>query len=272
MKDLLEQLLLLPRRVRQHMMAAFALMAVIPILAGAYAVTVYLGDRKTAAMMSGVLLVCVLLAMLGFLVMRATIWSVIDIADTVDRLIPSDGERPQSRDEAEELVRFERLIIYMENQIHTARRRIKAYRDVALDSSVFRLPRLIPRQALRERLDEELRVAEHQRYPITLLCIESPYLPSDMDADDSKMPDWLVQMFRASKVMFDGLGVLDNSRWVGWMVKRNRLETSETVASLQTSIPPDREGKVSIRVVSHPADGLPREQVIASLAQPGSDS
>jgi hypothetical protein len=264
MKELLEQLLLLPRRVRQHMMAAFALMAVIPILAGAYAVTVYLGDRKTVAMMSGVLLVCVLLACLGFLVMRATIWSVIDISRTVDRLIPADDSLPNPHN-ADELVRFERLIIYMENQIHTARRRIKAFRDVSLDATVFRLPRLIPRTVVRARLDEELRVAEHQRYPITLMCIQADAVPADVGQDDSKIPEWLIEMFRTSRASFDGLGVLRPGCWVGWMVKRNRVQTSETLDSLERAIPPGRRDSVAIRVYSHPADGMPRESIIAAL-------
>jgi hypothetical protein len=270
MKEFLEQLLLLPRRVRQHMVAAFALMAVIPILAGAYAITVYLGDRKTAATMSGVLLVCVLLACLGFLVMRATVWSVIDIARSVSRLIPPDGGPVEKPRDAEELVRFERLIIYMENQIHTARRRIKTYRDVALDSEVFRLPRLIPRVTVRERLDEELRVAEHQRYPITLLCIEATAMPADARADDSKIPEWLVTMFRQSRAVFDGLGVLERGRWVGWMMKRNRVQTSETLDSLVASIPPEREGSVQMHVFNHPADGLQREAIMAALDRAGS--
>lgn len=266
MKNYIDRLRLLPRGVRKRMMISFSLMAVIPIMAGVYAITVHIANRRVSEWLSVVFLTCIVLACLGFIVMRAAVWSVVDISKTIEDVLPPiEGNKEISNVTDNDIVLFERLIVYMENQVHQARKRLENYRRIRAAEAPFRLPPLVPRSIVRERILRELKLAGQNKYPVSIIAVRENRPSTEHIIDDTRLPHWLAAALREAGSTFDGIGVWCEGQWVLWIRKLSGAEIKIIKENIVSVLPPDHTDRISLRVWSHPLHGLEGSEFLAAL-------
>jgi hypothetical protein len=266
MKNYIERLRLLPRSVRKRMMISFSLMAVIPIMAGVYAITVHIANRRVSEWLSVVFLTCIVLACLGFVIMRAAVWSVVDISKTIEDVLPPlEDNKNISKITDDDIVLFERLIVYMENQMHQARKRLEQYRKLRTAQAPFRLPPLVPRSIVRERIWRELKLAGRNKYPVSIIAVRENNPSTEHIIDDTRLPQWLARALREAGSAFDGIGVWCEGQWVLWIRKQSSAEVKHIKETIADVLPPDHVNQVSLRIWSHPLHGLETSEFIAAL-------
>jgi hypothetical protein len=266
MKNYIDRLRLLPRGVRKRMMISFSLMAVIPIMAGVYAITVHIANRRVSEWLSVVFLTCIVLACLGFVIMRAAVWSVVDISKTIEDILPPvEGNKKISQVTDNDIVLFERLIVYMENQVHQARKRLEHYRQLRAIQTPFRLPPLVPRSIVRDRIRRELKLAGQHKYPVSIIAIRENTPSTEHIIDDTRLPHWLAAALRESGSAFDGIGVWCEGQWVLWIRKQSGADVKRIKEHIASVLPPQHMNRISLRIWSHPLHGLEINEVLAAL-------
>ncbi|GEM_PF-1425267 len=257
MTRLLRQIYMLPRFVRVRLIAAFALMGVIPVLAAIYVITMRTGTVQVQLpMMSVLLLMCLLLACLGLHVMRETVFGVIDVSRVVQELM-----RLRTRDtravSTSELVRMDRLVSYMSDQVRSAQRMLDAYQASVHDElRPFRLPPLVPAALLRARVHEELDRAEQQRYPIGIFTWQLGEVSAREVADETLVPAWLLEALRHSGIALDTLGRMRPGHWIGWARRLNSVQVKSAALQMQNALPANVAGRVTLAAWSHPHDAV----------------
>lgn len=270
MKHVIRHLFMLPRGVRLRMVTAFALMAVIPLLAGVYVVTSHVTrSHDIYAVLCILLLVCIFLACVGFVVMRSTVWGVVDIARTMDELLGS--EQSASRNiNARELDRVERLVLYMDDQVRTARRKLDQYRAMMRQQSLrFRLPPLVPASLLRQRVEDVTREAERNHYPVGFFSWRNSLVTPEEAADDTRVPQWLYEMLKRVNCVPDAICRADAGYWVGWVTRRNPQQVKTIAEAMQQALPPPHSSQVLIGAWSHPTDAVTVRQLLDSFEHRG---
>ena len=266
MKNYLDRLRMLPRGVRRRMMISFSLMAVIPILVGVYAIIVHISNRRVSEWMSIIFLICIILACFGFVLMRAAVWSLIDISKTIDEvLLPFDDQKDASSVSTDDILLFERLIVYMENQVHQARQRLKKYRQMRSQDSRFRLPPFVPPRIMRDRISRELKLAEQNKYPVSIIAIREASLSTEHIIDDSRLPLWLSDALREAGFSFDGIGLWNEGQWLLWIRKKSGADVNTIKNRITAVLPPEQLDRVSLRVWSHPLHGFTYNEIISAL-------
>jgi len=248
---------MLPRFVRVRLIAAFALMGVIPVLAAMYVMTTRFGmARVQLPMMSVLLLMCLILACLGLHVMRETIFGVIDVSRIVQELMRLRAHDPRAVS-ASELVRMDRLVSYMGDQVRAAQRMLDAYQaSVREETRPFRLPPLVPAALLRTRVHEELAQAEVQRIPIGIFTWQLGDVSAREVADETLVPSWLQDVLRHSGIVLDALGRMRPGHWIGWTQRLNSVEVKRVAAQMHKAVPATLADRVSLAAWSHPADAV----------------
>jgi hypothetical protein len=257
MMRLLRQIYMLPRFVRVRLMAAFALMGVIPILVAIYAVTNRLSaGRVQVTITSVLLLICLVLACLGLHIMRETVFGVIDVSRVVQELLRLRAREPRAVS-AGELVRMDRLVAYMGDQVRAAQRLLDAYQATVRDTArPFRLPPLAPTALLRTRIHEELEKAEHQRYPLGIFSWELTDVSEREAADETLVPALLQDVLRQSGMELDTLGRIRPGYWIGWVKRMNSQRVKTALTQMQKAVPAQRAGRITLSAWSHPQDAF----------------
>ncbi len=271
MKEYYNRMSLLPRRVRSRMIMSYALMGVIPILAGVYAITVHIANRMIAEWMSIVFMVCIALSCLGFIVMRATVMSIIDVFNTLDADLPVYGSNNPNKLTDEDIVQFEHMVIYMENQIHRARNRIEEYRSSAPVQTLFRLPPLVPRNALRKRIVHELTRAETNNDCFALFALKEHTRGAEKTIDESRIPSWTEEILRNTTATFDGIGLWHDGLWLLWIKKQTGDETQLLENKIAGLIPAAQADNVTIKAWNHPCSSLTRDAILEILDAMGAE-
>lgn len=214
MRQLIKQLFMLPRYVRVRMVSGFALMGVIPILVAVYVITNQLAPvRQTVPWMCVVVLISIVLAVIGVGLMRESIMGVINVAQTAQELFRRVA---RGQVDAREIVRLERLLCYMEDQLNATRRALRAYRDeMRKETRRVRLPPLIPSPLVRARLEEETTRANRERAPVALFTWRTAMVSADEINDETYVPLWLQEVLRRTGQALDALGRIRPGYWVG---------------------------------------------------------
>lgn len=253
MTRLLRQIYMLPRFVRVRLIAAFALMGVIPVLAAIYVMTTRTGmARVQLPMMSVLLLMCLVLAGLGLHVMRETVFGVIDVSRIVQELmrLRAHDKRAVS---AGELVRMDRLVAYMADQVRAAQRLLDAYQASVHEAArPFRLPPLVPAALLRSRVHEELEQAQLQHYPIGIFTWQLGEVSAREMADETLVPAWLQDALRHSGMALDALGRMRPGYWIGWSPRLNSGQVKDAALQMQHALPAQVAGRVALAAWCHP--------------------
>ncbi|MCX7847194.1 MAG: hypothetical protein N2595_04085 [bacterium] len=213
MRKTIHHLLMLPRSIRVRMMSGFALMGVLPMLVSVYVLTNQIAPvRQGVPWMCVMILLSVVLVLAGSHLMRESVWSVINVARTADELLRQAKEGADAR----EVVRLERLLCYMEDQLAAARRALQVYRDVARrETRSYRLPPLIPGQLVRARLEEELARSRREGSMVTVFAWETAVVSAEEERDETHVPLWLQEVLRKSGAVLDGVGRVRAGYWVG---------------------------------------------------------
>jgi hypothetical protein len=266
MKNYLDRLRMLPRGVRRRLMISFSLMAVIPILAGVYAITVHISNHQISEWLSLIFLTCIILASFGFVMMRAAVWSLVDISKTIEEVLPPlDNQKKASTVSDADILLFERLIVYMENQVHQARLRLEKYRKMGSQNSPFRLPPLVPPRIMRDRISRELKLAEQNKYPVSIIAVREASLSTEHIIDDSRLPLWLSDALREAGFSFDGIGLWNAGQWLLWIRKKSGADVNTIKNRIAAVLPPEQLDRVSLRVWSHPLHGFANNEILAAL-------
>ena len=266
MKEFLKHLLMMPRSLRTRMFIAFALMGVIPILSAVYVISLYPQSvRERPTSLSVLLLMCILLTITGFIVMKMTIFGIIDISRLVDQLLIRSQRRGAKDVSPREIIRVERLVSYMDDQLFTARRLLDSYREVRREGAKpFRLPALVPQRSLHERIETELALAAEDQYPIGLFTWKADVVTLEESQDESLMPPWLQDMLKRSGASFSALGRLAPGYWIGWMQKKNAGAIKQFEAKMHEVMKHDTHG-ITIKVWCHPAEQFSAAALFAPL-------
>jgi len=240
-------------------------MAVIPILAGVYAITVHISNHRISEWMSIIFLTCILLASFGFIMMRAAVWSLVDISKTIEDVLPPLDDSKNAQVSAEDIVQFERLIVYMDNQVHQARQRLAKYRSLSAPESRFRLPPLVPPRIMRDRITRELKLAEQNKYPVSIIAVRESSISTEDIVDDTRLPQWLSSVLREAGCSFDGIGLWDDGQWILWVRKKSGVDVKSIKNRLTAVLPPEQLDQVTLRVWSHPLHGFAYNEIIVAL-------
>jgi hypothetical protein len=257
MMRLLRQIYRLPRFVRVRLIAAFALMGVIPVLAAIYVMTNRSWMmRAQLPAMSALLLICLVLACLGLHMMRETVFGIIDVSRIVQALM-----RLRARDKravsTSELVRVDRLVAYMGDQVRAAQRMMDAYQVSLRDETrPFRLPPLVPATLLRARVHEQLEQAELQRYPLGMFTWQFGEVSEREMADETLVPAWLQDVLRHSDITLDALGRMRPGHWIGWTQRVDSAQVKRVAAQMQKALPARLASRVTLTAWSHPGDAV----------------
>lgn len=214
MRQLIKQLFMLPRFVRVRMVSGFALMGVIPILVAVYVITNQLAPVRLAVpWLCAVVLISIILAVIGVGLMRESVMGVINVAQTAQELF---ARVACDKGDAREIVRLERLLCYMEDQLGAARRMLQAYREeMRKEVRHFRLPPLIPSQLVRARVEEEMARAHREGVPVALFTWRTAMVSADEMDDETHVPLWLQEVLRRTGQALDALGRIRPGYWVG---------------------------------------------------------
>lgn len=232
MRQFIKQLFMLPRFVRVHMVSGFALMGVIPILVAVYVITNQLAPVKQAVpWICVVVLISIVLAVTGMGLMRKSIAGVINVAQTAQEIF---ARVARGHVDAREIVRLERLLCYMEDQLNAARRALQAYRDeMRKEQRRFRLPPLIPPGAVRARMEEETARACSERSPVALFTWEAAMASADEMNDETHVPLWLQEVLRGAGQTMDALGRIRPGYWIGCARGVSAARVAELVLQME---------------------------------------
>ena len=231
MNKLLRQVFMLPRYVRVRVVSAFALTAVVPLLVAAYVVTRIAPTSREVPWLCVVLLLCTILACLGLYLNKEIVFGVVDLARIATEIFRA---REGAEVTASEVVRLERLLSYMDDQLLTTKRLIRKYRETMISQvRQFKLPPLVPTRVLVKRLDQELRGAAERRETIGVFALKSPEATDEERADDTFVPAWLQDVLKKSGVGLDALGALEPGCWVGWCLHRDDEQIRRAIAMMR---------------------------------------
>jgi len=214
MRKLIKQLFMLPRFVRVRMVSGFALMGVIPILVAVYVITNQIAPvRQAIPWICAVVLISIILAIIGIGLMRESVMGVINVAETAQELF---ARVARGGVDAREIVRLERLLSYMEDQLSAAQRALQVYREnMRKETRRFRLPPLMPPRLVRARLEEETARAQRERTPVAIFTWRTAMVSEDEMSDETHVPLWLQEVLRRSGQTLDALGRIRPGYWVG---------------------------------------------------------
>lgn len=264
MHKLIKQLFMLPRFVRVRMVSGFALMGVIPILVAVYVITNQLAPvRQAVPWICVVVLISIVLAVIGVGLMRESVMGVIDVAQTAQELL---ARVAGGAVDAGEIVRLERLLCYMEDQLNKARRTLQAYRDgMRKETRWFRLPPLIPSQLVRARVEEETTRAHRDGVPVALFTWRTAMVSADEMDDETHVPLWLQEVLRRAGQTLDALGRIRPGYWVGCARGVPALRVAELVLLME------RIARTSGAEVEVHGWGCPDETVDVSVIMRGAN-
>lgn len=214
MRRIIQQLFMLPRGIRVRMMSGLALVGVIPILVTVYVITNQLAPvRQAVPWICLVALSSIVLVIAGGHLIRESLMGVINVARSAQELLQEvkKGERGM-----QELVRLERLLCYMEDQVAAARRALEGYRDeLRKEARSWRLPPLIPVSVVRARVKEEVQRARGSGEALGIITWRTRVVSKEELNDDTHIPLWLQEVLRRNGGVIESVGRLRAGYWVG---------------------------------------------------------
>ena len=251
MKRKSRNIFMLPREIRIRLVIAFSLMAVIPLLATIYFVTIYLSDIQIPVyFIKLTLLTSMILICAGFVIMRSCIWSIIDIAHTTDQLIVDPMRKKSANDD---FLRFEHFLLYMEDQIYAAKRILRTKRKINSHVRAFKLPTLIPSSLVKNRLISLTKKAEINCSQLGIFAWKSSNVSKDESNDETFIPLWLINFLKDITITPDAIGRLSPGYWIGWSENKSVKEMDEYLKSVRENISSNNLNNITTVAFSHPS-------------------
>lgn len=251
MKRKPKRFLLLPREIRIRLVIAFSLMAIIPLLAALYFVSIYLANiQMPVYFIKSLLITLIILMCAGFIIMRNCIWSIVDISHTTNKLIskPKNGKPDDNK-----FLRFEHFLLYMEDQIYAAKRILRAKRKFDTTTDSFKLPTLIPSSLIKNRLLSLTKNTEIICGQIGIFAWKNNDISQEESDDDSFIPPWLVKFLKDTAVAPDAIGRLNPGYWIGWAENKNVKEMDEYLKTVRENISLNKSQNITVIAFSHPS-------------------
>lgn len=243
---------MLPREIRVRLVIAFALMAVIPILGSIYFATVFLANISLSAYWAKIIIITsMILICAGFVIMLNCIWNIIDIAKTTDQFLSKPRHINQANDE---ILKFEHLLLYMEDQIYAAKRILNAKRKIEPNTNLFKLPTLIPSSLIKKRLLSLTKNAELNGIQLGVFAWKAENISQNETDDDTLIPKWLVTLLKDGLFIPDAIGRLTPGFWLGWADNKNVKQMNEYYKKMHESIYSNNLKNISVIAFSHPSE------------------
>ncbi len=237
--------IILPREIHYRMTIAFSVATIIPILIGLYLLTVHVPAFSFyQPWLRFLMVICAILGGLGILLIRTSVWKVVDIACTTDEILVALKNDKSKGKNAEELLRVERLVLYMEDQVRAARRSLELYREITKPLKHFKLPRQLPAQYAKAKTKEMIENSLESKINAGLIYWRNSEVCDIELNDDSFVPDWLSTIIRDSSIIPEAIGRFGPGEWVCWLEGNNAEEINSQAILFQEAIP--EKSKVSI--------------------------
>jgi len=251
MKRKPKNLFMLPREIRIRLVIAFSLMAVIPLLATIYFVTIYVANgQMPIRLIKSTILVSMILMCSGFVIMRGCIWSIVDIAQAADELITN---RQGKKSNDNELLRFEHFLLYIEDQIYSAKRILRTKRKFDSPVKSFKLPTLIPASLIKNRLISLTKNAELNGNQIGIFTWQNGNVSKDESNDETYIPEWLINFIKNNSVTPDAIGRQRPGYWMGWAENKGVKEMDKYLKDARKNISVNNLKNITVVAFSHPS-------------------
>jgi len=243
---------MLPREIRIRLVAAFALMAVIPLLAGLYLATLHLTNTHLPAYWIKIIIITLMILICaGFIIMRNCVWSIIDIAKTTEQLL----SQPKNQNTfSDELLRFEHLLLYLEDQIYAAKRFLNTKRKNDNLPKSFKLPTRVPSSLVKTRLLSLAKNAELNGSLIGVFIWKSSNVSQSETEDSTLVPQWLIAILKNSPIVPDAIGRLKPGYWIGWADNKSINEMISYIQDIKNFLDSINASGISVSAFSHPSE------------------
>ena len=255
MVKLVKQILTLPKEIRSKLVIAFMLATIIPLLSGIYLLTVHISVLNLYFPWLKILMImCAILGVTGIFIIRATIWKIVDIASTTDEILLALKSDLSQKTKAQEILKIERLIFYMEDQVRAARRSLELYRDITKPIKHFKLPRQLPASYAKEKTKDMIKTSIELNKPSGLIIWQNSEVSANELSDNSFVPDWLQQIIRNASIIPEVIGRFGPGNWVCWLEGKSAEDIRVQMTLFQHTIPKEARATISNTCYSLPED------------------
>ena len=258
---------LLPGSVRGRMVSAFMLMAAFPIL-GAILVVCDYNQAKvygTPAIVS-VIVFCTTLACVGFWDIRSLLLSMMDIRTFAGDMVALRAQAREHGINSMEVTKLQRLIVYMQDQIESARRLIQlqtgTVRPVSSPEAVT-FPPVLTGPALVRKVVCELASAEKAQILIGVIGCRMANDAEPCVHDPGDPPPWLRELLAHTSNAFSFIGAIQPGHWIGFLDHDHSPVALEMALCMHEKADMISSGRIAVKVWRHPRE---RFSVISELA------
>ena len=256
MAKVIKQVLTLPRDIRNRLTVAFALATAIPILSAIYLLTIHVSSSSFhLPWLKFLMIMCAILGVSGILIIKSTIWKVVDIACTTDEILMALKNDHTHGTTAQEILRIERLVLYMEDQVRTARRSLELYREITRTTKRFKLPRRLPATYVKTKIKDMIEISLELNKSSGLIFWHNIEVSDNELKDDSFVPDWLQNIFRNSAIIPELIGRYDLGHWICWIEGKSEEDIKRQIALFEHALPKEYRKIVSNESYCLPEDG-----------------
>jgi len=233
-----KQIIMLPKDIRYRISMAFGVATIIPLLAGLYLLTVHVSASSFyLPWLKFLMIMCAVLGVSGILLIRSTIWKVVDIACTTDEILIALKNDASRGINAQELLRIERLVLYMEDQVRAARRSLDLYREITKPVKHFKLPRQLPAKYAKSKTKNMIQTSLKYNKPSALILWNNSEVSENELTDDSFVPSWLQKIIKNSSILPEAFGRFGPGVWICWLEGISAEDIKKQITIFQNAVP-----------------------------------
>jgi len=256
MVKLLKQILTLPKEIRSKLSMAFMLATTIPLLSGIYLLAVHISASDFYfPWLKFLMIMCAVLGVSGILLVRSTIWKIIDIASTTDEILLGLKRDSTKGVKVQEIIRIERIVLYMEDQVRAARRSLELYREITKPIKHFKLPRQLPASYAKSKTKDMIKTSLKLKKASGLIIWNNRAVSDNELSDDSFVPEWLQQILKNASIIPEVIGRFGPGSWVCWLEGKSAEDIRTQITLFQHAIPKENRETITNICYSLPEDG-----------------
>jgi len=256
MAKVIKQILTLPKDIRYRLTMAFMLATIIPLLSGIYLLSVHVSSSGFyLPWLKFLMIMCAILGVSGVLLIRSTIWKVVDIASTTDEILLALKSDLARGINVQEILRIERLVLYMDDQVRAARRSLELYREITRPIKHFKLPRQLPANYAKSKTKDMIQTSLELNKASGLIFWHNSEVSGNELSDDSFVPEWLQQIFKNASIIPEVIGRFGPGNWVCWLEGKSDEDIRIQITLFQHAVPKEIRETISNTCYSLPEDG-----------------
>ena len=258
---------MLPTKLKYVLLVSFCLMTLIPMLAGSYIASILMqaAQTKSGALLFSVSLVALLsllIAYLGFLVVKQLLMPILQVKNTAENIAAGNLEAPQdvvqSTDEIQGLARSLQVIS------KNAKELLEKVERLSLKD---KLTGLYNAAYIRERLDEEIQRAIHYQRPCSFACFTlrnfDAYAGRFGEEAAGEVLKKVAAVLNKELLEFDRAAVVGHGEFAIVLPDKNKKKCLDMVERIEKSVEaldlklsPNNAGVVAVGVSENPIDGV----------------